>query len=34
MAATNFIPSVLWTLSRDEWLLFFTRFARLFAFGL
>lgn len=33
MAATNFIPSVLRTLSRDGWLLFVTRFARLFAYG-
>jgi hypothetical protein len=29
----NFIPSVLRTLSRDGWLLFATRFARLFAYG-
>ncbi len=33
MAPTNFIPSVLRTLSRDGWLLFVTRFARLFAYG-
>jgi MFS family permease len=33
MATTNFIPSVLGTLSRDGWLLFATRFARLFAYG-
>jgi MFS family permease len=33
MATTNFIPSVLKTLSRDGWLLFATRFARLFAYG-
>jgi len=33
MAATNFIPSVLRTLSRDGWILFATRFARLFAYG-
>ena len=33
MATTNFIPSVLRTLSRDGWLLFVTRFARLFAYG-
>jgi MFS family permease len=30
---TNLIPSVLRTLSRDGWLLFVTRFARLFAYG-
>jgi len=30
---TNFIPSVLRTLSRDGWLLFVTRFVRLFAYG-
>jgi MFS family permease len=33
MATTNFIPSVLRTLSHDGWLLFVTRFARLFAYG-
>jgi MFS family permease len=33
MATTNLIPSVLRTLSRDGWLLFVTRFARLFAYG-
>jgi MFS family permease len=33
MATANFIPSVLRTLSRDGWLLFLTRFARLFAYG-
>ena len=33
MATTNFIPSVLRTLTRDGWLLFVTRFARLFAYG-
>jgi len=33
MATTNFIPSVLRTLSRDAWLLFATRSARLFAYG-
>src|SRR5882757_3383534 len=33
MATTNFIPSVLRTLSRDGWLLFATRFTRLFAYG-
>src|SRR5260370_8500023 len=33
MATTNFIPGVLRTLSRDGWLLFATRFARLFAYG-
>jgi MFS family permease len=33
MATTNFIPGVLRTLSRDGWLLFVTRFARLFAYG-
>ncbi len=33
MATTTFIPSVLGTLSRDGWLLFATRFARLFAYG-
>jgi MFS family permease len=33
MATTNFIPSVLRTLSRDGWLLLVTRFARLFAYG-
>jgi MFS family permease len=33
MATTNFIPSVLRTLSRDGWLLFITRFVRLFAYG-
>jgi len=33
MATTNFIPGVLRTLSRDGWLLFGTRFARLFAYG-
>src|SRR5467141_845295 len=33
MATTNFIPSVLRTLSPDGWLLFVTRFARLFAYG-
>ncbi len=30
---TNFIPRVLQTLSSDGWLLFVTRFARLFAYG-
>jgi MFS family permease len=30
---TKLIPSVLRTLSRDGWLLFVTRFARLFAYG-
>jgi MFS family permease len=30
---TNLIPSVLRTLSRDGWLLFVTRFVRLFAYG-
>lgn len=30
---TNFIPRVLRTLSSDGWLLFVTRFARLFAYG-
>ena len=29
----NLIPAVLRTLSRDGWLLFVTRFARLFAYG-
>jgi MFS family permease len=33
MTSTNFIPRVLRTLSRDGWLLFVTRFARLFAYG-
>src|SRR2546423_2712251 len=33
MATNNFIPSVLRALSRDGWLLFVTRFARLFAYG-
>jgi MFS family permease len=33
MAKTNFIPRVLRTLSSDGWLLFVTRFARLFAYG-
>jgi MFS family permease len=33
MARTKLIPSVLRTLSRDGWLLFVTRFARLFAYG-
>jgi MFS family permease len=33
MATTNFIPSVLRTMSHDGWLLFVTRFARLFAYG-
>src|SRR6266851_3584829 len=33
MATTNLIPAVLRTLSRDGWLLFVTRFARLFAYG-
>src|SRR5258708_28716872 len=30
---TKLMPSVLRTLSRDGWLLFVTRFARLFAYG-
>src|ERR1700720_1724750 len=33
MTTTNFIPRVLRTLSRDGWLLFVPRFARLFAYG-
>jgi MFS family permease len=33
MATTIFIPRVLRTLSSDGWLLFVTRFARLFAYG-
>src|SRR5260370_21117627 len=33
MATTNFIPGVIRTLSRDGWLLFADRFARLFAYG-
>ena len=33
MATTYFIPGVLRTLSRDGWVLFVTRFARLFAYG-
>jgi MFS family permease len=33
MATTNLIPRVLRNLSRDGWLLFVTRFARLFAYG-
>jgi len=33
MATTNFMPRVLRTLSSDGWLLFVTRFARLFAYG-
>jgi MFS family permease len=33
MATSNFIPIALRTLSRDGWLLFMTRFARLFAYG-
>ncbi len=33
MATTNFIPRVLRTLSSDGWVLFLTRFARLFAYG-
>jgi MFS family permease len=33
MATTHLIPAALRTLSRDGWLLFVTRFARLFAYG-
>jgi MFS family permease len=33
MATINFIPSALRILSRDGWLLFVTRFSRLFAYG-
>ena len=33
MTTTNLIPIALKTLTRDGWLLFFTRFARLFAYG-
>jgi MFS family permease len=33
MTTTNLIPAVLRTLSHDGWLLFVTRFARLFAYG-
>jgi MFS family permease len=33
MTTTSFIPRVLRTLSTDGWLLFVTRFARLFAYG-
>jgi len=33
MATINLIPAVLRTLTRDGWLLFVTRFARLFAYG-
>jgi len=33
MATTNLIPLALKTLTRDGWLLFVTRFARLFAYG-
>jgi MFS family permease len=33
MVTVNFIPNVLRTLSSDGWLLFVTRFARLFAYG-
>jgi len=33
MPTNNFIPSALRALSRDAWLLFVTRFARLFAYG-
>ena len=33
MTKSNLIPGVLRTLSRDGWLLFFTRFVRLFAYG-
>src|SRR5579864_7149072 len=33
MATTNLIPAVLRTLTPDGWLLFVTRFARLFAYG-
>src|SRR5713226_7583996 len=33
MATTNFIPRVLKTLTSDGWVLFLTRFARLFAYG-
>jgi MFS family permease len=33
MPTTSFIPGVLRTLSRDGWLLFVTRFTRLFAYG-
>jgi MFS family permease len=33
MATTNFIPRVLRNLSSDGWLLFVTRFGRLFAYG-
>jgi MFS family permease len=33
MAMTKLIPTVLGTLSRDGWLLFVTRFVRLFAYG-
>jgi MFS family permease len=33
MATANLIPAVLRALSRDGWLLFLTRFARLFAYG-
>src|SRR5258706_11205249 len=33
MSTTNAMPMVLRTLTRDGWLLFVTRFARLFAYG-
>jgi hypothetical protein len=33
MTKTDFIPNVLRILSRDGWLLFVTRLARLFAYG-
>src|SRR5437870_9451611 len=33
MLTTDSLPSALRTLTRDGWLLFFTRFIRLFAYG-
>jgi MFS family permease len=33
MLTTDYLPSALRTLTRDGWLLFFTRFIRLFAYG-
>src|SRR5438874_4978584 len=33
MALNNFAPSTLSALTRDSWLLFLTRFTRLFAYG-
>jgi hypothetical protein len=33
MTTTNLVPMALKSLTRDGWLLFVTRFARLFAYG-